>query len=154
MTDKRTEFTDAMKVSMKAGDPATTNTIRLIIAKMKEVDIEYRGAGKGEKATDDMLLSMMQGMIKQRQESAKIYRDNARPELADKEEAEIKVIERFLPAQMDDAGIQKTVEGLLAELGVNDQKEMGKVMAALKTRYAGQLDMTKASAMVKQKLVG
>lgn len=152
--DKRTEFMDAMKTSMKAGDPATTNTIRLIIAKMKEVDIEFRGAGKGEKAPDDMLLSMMQGMIKQRQESAKIYRDAGRPELADKEDAEIAVISRFLPAQMDDAGIEKTVVDLMKELGVSEQKDMGKVMGALKSRYAGQLDMGKASAMIKQKLAG
>jgi len=152
--DKRTEFMDAMKTSMKAGDPDTTNTIRLIIAKMKELDIEYRGAGKGEKAPDDMLLSMMQGMIKQRQESAKIYKDNNRPELAAKEDAEIVVINRFLPAQMDDAGIEKTVLDLMAELGVTEQKDMGKVMGALKSRYAGQLDMGKASAMIKQKLAG
>lgn len=152
--DKRTEFMDAMKASMKGGDPETTNTIRLIIAKMKEADIEYRGSGKGEKATDDMLLSMMQGMIKQRQESSKIYKDNNRPELAAKEDAEIAVINRFLPAQMDDAGIEKTVVDLMAELGVSEQKDMGKVMGALKTRYAGQLDMGKASAMIKQKLAG
>ncbi len=152
--DKRTELMDAMKTSMKAGDSDTTNTIRLIIAKMKEVDIEYRGAGKGEKAPDDMLLSMMQGMIKQRQESAKIYKDNNRPELAAKEDAEIVVINRFLPAQMDDAGIEKTVADLLKELGVTEQKDMGKVMGALKSRYAGQLDMGKASAMIKQKLAG
>lgn len=152
--DKRTEFMDAMKTSMKAGDSDTTNTIRLIIAKMKELDIEYRGAGKGEKAPDDMLLSMMQGMIKQRQESAKIYKDNNRPELAAKEDAEIVVINRFLPAQMDDAGIEKTVIDLMAELGVTEQKDMGKVMGALKSRYAGQLDMGKASAMIKQKLAG
>lgn len=152
--DKRTEFMDAMKTSMKAGDSDTTNTIRLIIAKMKELDIEYRGAGKGEKAPDDMLLSMMQGMIKQRQESAKIYKDNNRPELAAKEDAEIAVINRFLPAQMDDAGIEKTVIDLMAELGVTEQKDMGKVMGALKSRYAGQLDMGKASAMIKQKLAG
>ena len=154
MTDKRTEFMDAMKASMKGGDPDTTNTIRLIIAKMKEVDIEYRGAGKGEKAPDEMLLSMMQGMIKQRQESAKIYRDAGRAELADKEDAEIKVIERFLPAQMDDAAIEQTVTGLMSELGVTEQKDMGKLMAVLKTKYAGQLDMGKASAMVKKKLAG
>lgn len=152
--DKRTEFMDAMKASMKGGDPETTNTIRLIIAKMKEADIEYRGSGKGEKATDDMLLSMMQGMIKQRQESSKIYRENNRPELADKEDAEIAVINRFLPAQMDDAAIEKTVADLMSELGVTEQKDMGKVMGAIKTRYAGQLDMGKASAMIKQKLAG
>ena len=152
--DKRTELMDAMKTSMKAGDSMTTNTIRLIIAKMKEADIEFRGSGKGEKVSDDALLSMMQGMIKQRQESSKIYKDNGRPELAATEDAEIAAIMKFLPQQMDDAGIEQTVVKLLTDLNVTEAKDMGKVMAALKTNYAGQLDMGKASALVKKKLVG
>lgn len=152
--DKRAELMDAMKASMKAGDSVTTNTIRLIIAKMKEADIEFRGAGKGDKVSDDQLLSMMQGMIKQRNESSKIYRDAGRAELADKEDAEIKIIEKFLPAQMDDAGIDQTVTKLMAELNVTEAKDMGKLMAALKTNYAGQLDMGKASALIKKKLAG
>ena len=152
--DKRTEFMDAMKTSMKAGDSMTTNTIRLIIAKMKEADIEFRGSGKGEKVSDDALLSMMQGMIKQRQESSKIYKDNGRPELAATEDAEIAAIMKFLPQQMDDAGIEQTVVKLLTDLNVTEAKDMGKVMAALKTNYAGQLDMGKASALVKKKLAG
>lgn len=150
--DKRTELMDAMKTSMKAGDSMTTNTIRLIIAKMKEADIEFRGSGKGEKVSDDALLSMMQGMIKQRQESSKIYKDNGRPELAATEDGEIAAIMKFLPQQMDDAGIEQTVVKLLADLNVTEAKDMGKVMAALKTDYAGQLDMGKASALVKKKL--
>jgi uncharacterized protein YqeY len=152
--DKRTELMDAMKTSMKAGDSMTTNTIRLIIAKMKEADIEFRGAGKGDKVSDDALLSMMQGMIKQRQESSKIYKDNGRPELAATEDGEIAAIMKFLPQQMDDAGIEQTVVKLLADLNVTEAKDMGKVMAALKTDYAGQLDMGKASALVKKKLAG
>jgi uncharacterized protein YqeY len=153
--DKRTELTDAMKTAMKARDELTTNTVRMIIAKLKEKDIESRGvAGGAEKISDTEILSMMQGMIKQRQESQTIYANANRPELAEKEAAEIKVIEAFLPAQMGDADIKKIIDDLVAELNVTDVRDMGKLMAALKSRYAGQLDMGKASAMVKQKMAG
>jgi uncharacterized protein YqeY len=153
--DKRTELTDAMKTAMKARDELTTNTVRMIIAKLKEKDIESRGvAGGAAQISDTEILSMMQGMIKQRQESQTIYTNAGRPELAEKEAAEIKVIEAFLPAQMGDAEIQKIIDDLVAELNVTDVRDMGKLMAALKTRYAGQLDMGKASAFVKQKMAG
>lgn len=153
--DKRTELTDAMKTAMKARDELTTNTVRMIIAKLKEKDIESRGTpGGAEKISDTEILSMMQGMIKQRQESMTIYTNAGRPELAEKESAEIKVIESFLPAQMSDADIKKIIDDLVAELNVVDVRDMGKLMAALKSRYAGQLDMGKASAFVKQKMAG
>lgn len=152
MTDLRTRFTDDMKTAMKAGEKTKLETIRLIIAKMKEVDINARAAGK-ETATETELMSMMQGMVKQRQESAKIFRDNGRAELADKEEAEIAVINGFLPKQLSDDDAAKMIAAIIAETGAAGPKDMGKVMAAAKEKLAGQFDMTKASAIVKAKLV-
>lgn len=147
MTDLRTRFTDDMKTAMKAGDSMTTATIRLIIAGLKVKDTE----GKG-KADDATIMAMMQTMIKQRQESSKVFRDNGRPELADKEDAEIKVIENYLPKQMSEAEVDAAITALIAELGVTSAKDMGKVIGALKSKYAGQIDMGKASGMVKAKL--
>lgn len=152
--DKRTELTTAMKEAMKARDEIALATIRLILAAMKDRDIDARGHGRPDGISDTEILSMMQSMIKQRQESSTTYKDAGRTDLSDREDAEIKVIERFLPQQMDEAGIKKTVDGLLAELNITDVRDMGKVMTELKTRYAGQLDMAKASGMVKQKLAG
>ena len=100
------------------------------------------------------ICSVMQGMIKQRQESAEIYAKNARPELAAQENSEIAVIQRFLPQQMSEAEMRKTVDALVAELGVKDIKDMGKLMAALKARYAGQMDMAKASGVAKERIAG
>jgi uncharacterized protein YqeY len=147
MSTLRTRFTDDMKTAMKAGDSATTATIRLIIAALKTKDTEGRG-----QIEEPEIMSMMQTMIKQRLESAKIYRDNARAELADKEEAEIKIIEKFLPKQLSDAEAEAAVAALVAELGVTSIKDMGRVMNELKTRYAGQMDMAKAGPLVKGKL--
>jgi hypothetical protein len=151
MTDLRTRFTDDMKTAMKAGDANTTATIRLIIAAMKMKDVDARGAGK-DQASDAELFSMMQTMIKQRQESSKVFRDNARPELADKEDAEIKIIENYLPKQMSESDVDAAITAVIAELGVTSAKDMGKVIGVLKTKYAGQIDMAKASAVVKGKL--
>jgi hypothetical protein len=139
---------------MKAREDIATGTIRLIIAAMKDRDIEARGHGRPEGITDTEMLSMMQSMIKQRQESSTTYKGAGRTDLSDREDAEIKIIERFLPQQMGDVEIKKTVETLLAELNVTDVRDMGKVMAEMKKRYAGQLDMARASGLVKEKLAG
>ena len=147
---KRTEFNDALKTAMKAGDSATVGTLRLINAGLKQKDIDARPTGK--EVTDADILSMLQGMIKQRKESISIFRENKREDLAAKEEAEVAVIEKFLPAQMSDAEVEAIVVKLIAETGAASQKDMGKVMGALKTQYAGQLDMGKAGAVVNQKL--
>lgn len=154
MSDKRTELTNAMKDAMRAKDELTLNTVRMIISKMKAEDIEARPKGNMNGISDGEILSLMQTMVKQRQESAKMYRDGGRPELADKEEAEIVIIEKFLPAQMSDAEVENVVAGLITATGAAGIKDMGKVMAELKTKYAGQLDMGKAGAFVKQKLAG
>lgn len=153
MADLRTQLTDQMKQAMKAGEKPRLETIRLILAKVKEVDINGRAAGK-DASSDADLLSMLQGMVKQRAESAKIYRDNNRPELADKEEAEIIVIESFLPQQLSDDEAGAVIAAIIAETGAAGMKYMGKVMALTREKLAGQFDMTKASALVKQKLAG
>jgi len=152
--DKRAELTTAMKEAMKSKDEVALSTIRLILAALKDRDIEMRGNGRPEGLNEAEILSMMQGMIKQRQESSATYKSANRADLSDREDAEIKVIQRFLPKQMGDDEIKKTVEGLMKELNVTDVRDMGKVMAEMKKRYAGQLDMSKASGMVKERLAG
>ncbi|MDD3020549.1 MAG: GatB/YqeY domain-containing protein [Alphaproteobacteria bacterium] len=151
---KRAELSSALKEAMKAKDEQTLGTVRMIISKMKEQDIEARVKGNMDGIEDGQILSLMQGMIKQRQESAKMYQEGGRPELAEKEEAEIVIIEKFLPAQMSDDDIAATIVDLIASTGAASIKDMGKVMGELKAKYAGQLDMGKAGAIIKQKLAG
>jgi uncharacterized protein YqeY len=140
-----------LKDAMKAGDKVKLGAVRLIQAAIKDRDIEARGAGK-EKASDDELLSLLAKMIKQRQESASIYHTNGRPELAAQEEAEIAVIQGFLPKQMDEAEVKAAIAAAITETGAEGMKDMGKVIALLKERHAGQMDFGKASGLVKAAL--
>lgn len=149
----REDLQKALKESMLAHDAATTSAVRLIIAGQKEKDVEARGKGAKE-ATDAELIAMMQTMIKQRNESIKMYLDGNRPELADKEKAEIAVIERFLPKQMNEAEMTAAIKAVIAETGASSMKDMGKVMGALKAKYAGQLDMGKANVLIKTIIMG
>lgn len=151
---KREEFNVALKEAMKSKDPVTTSTLRLILAAVKDRDIEARAKGQDDGITEPEILSLLQAMVKQRQESFKTYQDAGRPELAEREEEEIKVIERFLPQQMNEGEVKQTIDTLIQELEVSDIRDMGKVMAELKNRYAGQIDMGKASGLVKHKLAG
>ena len=144
----RENLQNALKKAMKNHDMTTVAAVRLIIAGQKEKDVAARGAGK-ECATDAELLSMMQGMIKQRNDSIKMYVEGNREDLAAKERKEISVIERFLPKQMSDAEIETAIKAIIAETGAASMKDMGKVMGALKAKYAGQLDFGKASGMIK-----
>ncbi len=144
----REELQKALKESMLAHDAATTSAVRLIIAGQKEKDVEARGKGAKE-ATDAELMAMMQSMIKQRNDSIKMYLDGKRPDLADKEKAEIAVIERFLPKQMSEEEATAAIKAIIAETGASSMKDMGKVMGALKSKYAGQLDMGKANGIIK-----
>lgn len=144
----RDDLQNALKEAMKAHDMATVAAVRLIIAGQKEKDVEARGKGQ-EKASDADLLSMMQSMIKQRNESVDIYEKAGRPELAEKEKAEIAVIERFLPKQLSDDEIVAAIKGIVAETGAASMKDMGKVMSALRAKYAGQMDFGKASGLIK-----
>jgi uncharacterized protein YqeY len=147
----RDQFTDQLKVSMKAGDSARTSTLRMILAKLKDTDIAARPKGI-DKVPDDEVLSMLRGMVKSRRESEALYRQGHRPELAAKENAEIAIIEAFLPQQMDDAAMEAAVTGAIAEAGATSIKDMGKVMAALRAKHAAALDMSKAGPLVKARL--
>ena len=147
----REDLQNALKEAMKNHDMTTVAAVRLIIAGQKEKDVAARGTGK-ECASDADLLSMMQGMIKQRNESIKIYNEGGRPELAAKEQAEINVIERFLPKQLNEEETKTAINAAITKTGAAGMKDMGKVMAELKNAYAGQLDMGKASGLIKSML--
>lgn len=149
---KREEFSAALKEAMKNKDQATLSTVRLIQAALKDKDIAARSNGNADGISEAEILSMLQSMVKQRAESAKTYRDANRPELADKEDAEIAIIEGFLPKQMSEDEAVAAIEAVIKDIGAADIKDMGKVMNELKARYAGQLDFGKAGGTVKQKL--
>ena len=150
----RDKLNEAMKDAMRARDTAALGTIRLILAKLKEVDIAARTEANREGVADDRILSMLQGMIKQRNESVALYEKGNRTDLAEKEKAEIAVIERFLPRQMDEAAVDAAIREAIAATGAASIKDMGKVVGQLKAKYAGQIDFSKASAAVKKALGG
>ncbi len=135
--------------AMKAHDEAKTTTLRLIGATLKDRDIAARPSGNANGISDDEILSMFQSMIKQRRESIELYKQGNRQDLVDKEQAEIDLIQSFLPAQMDDAAVQAAIQDAISETGAASVKDMGKVMGALKAKYAGQMDFGKASAQIK-----
>jgi uncharacterized protein len=148
----RQRFTDALKEAMKAKEELTVSTVRLIIARLKEQDIEARGRGKAEGIGDAEIQQMLQGMIKQRRDSIVLYEQGKRPELVAKEQGEIAIIERFLPQQLGEAALEAAVKAIIAELGAQGMKDMGRVMAALRERHAGQVDAGKASQVAKRLL--
>ena len=150
----RDDLKTALKDAMKAGDSASVSTLRLIAAALKDRDIAARSKGNTEGIDDGEVLSMLQTMIKQRQESAKLYREGGREELAAGEEGEIDTIRRFLPEQLDGDAILDAVQKAVAETGAGSVKDMGKVMGYLKTHYAGKMDFSEASAAVKEALLG
>ncbi len=150
----REKLTGALKEAMRArAEPATT-TIRMINAAIKQKDIDVARPRGDQQIRGEEVLNLLQGLIKSRRESIELYKQGNRQDLVNKEEAEIAVIERFLPVQLSEEETKAAVRELAASLGASSVKEMGKVMAALKSKYAGQLDMTKASAIVKQVLAG
>ena len=148
----REKFKELLKDAMKSRNERATATLRLIQAALKDRDIAARGRGKMDGIDEAEILSMLQTMIKQRRESIEHFEKGGRLELAQQEQEEIAVIEGFLPKQMGDAEAAKAVAGLIAELGAASIKDMGRTMAALRERYAGQIDFTKASVLVKQAL--
>jgi uncharacterized protein YqeY len=147
----RDQLAAALKDAMKSKNAERLSTVRLIQAAIKDRDIANRGAGK-EEASDDEILQILAKMVKQRDESAKIYEENSRPELAAKERAEIKVVQDFMPKQLSDSDVRANIAAIIAETGAAGPKDMGKVMAVLKERYAGQMDFSKASGAVKELL--
>jgi uncharacterized protein YqeY len=150
----RAQLTDAMKEAMKAKDAKRLATVRLVLAALKDRDIAARSETNKELVGDDDILTLLAKMIKQREESASVYRQGGRPELAQNEEDEIAVIRTFMPAQMDAAAMKDAVSKTITEVGAASIKDMGKVMAVLKERYAGQMDFSKASAATKDALSG
>jgi uncharacterized protein YqeY len=150
----RAQLTDAMKEAMKAKDAKRLSTVRLILAALKDRDIAARSETNKELVSDDDILTLLAKMIKQREESATAFDAGNRPEMAAGEREEIAVIRTFMPAQMDDAAMKDAIAKVIAESGAASIKDMGKVMAALKERYAGQMDFSKASAATKDALSG
>ena len=148
----RITLNEALKQAMLRRDAAATSVLRLSLAALKDRDIAQRSNGRDEGLSDADIVGMLQSMIKQRRESIKMYEQGDRPELAEKEAAEIAIIEGFLPKQMDEAEIRTVVDGVIAELGATSLKDIGKVMAALRERHPGCMDFAKASAITKTAL--
>jgi uncharacterized protein len=148
----REKINEAMKAALKAQDKLKLSTLRLVNAAIKNADIEL-AAGEGPLADDD-ILALLQKLIKQRQDSIALYEQGGRKELADKERGEIEIIKAFLPQQLSEAEAKEAIASVVKETGAAGIKDMGKVMAALKERYAGKMDFGKASALVKGLLTG
>jgi uncharacterized protein len=148
----RQAFADRLKQSMKARDARTTGAVRLILAALKERDVAARGEGKPDGLSDPEISRLLQAMIRQRRESTELFEKGNRTDLAQKERDEIAVIESFLPRQMDEAETEAAVEAAIAETGAAGVKDMGKVMAVLRERHAGTLDLGRASAAARRLL--
>jgi hypothetical protein len=150
--DLRTRINTALKEAMKAKEADRLSTLRLINAAIKDREIAARGDGEQDSVGDDVLLSIMGRMVKQRHESARAYEEGGRLELAEKELSEIKVIEEFLPRQLSGDEAAAAVDDAIAEVEATTIRDMGKVMAALKAKYTGQMDFGKVGPMVKDRL--
>lgn len=150
----RTQFNDSLKDAMRAKDMRAVSTIRMILAGLKDRDIAARSRGVTDGIDEAEILSMLQTLVKQRNESAGLYEQGGRPELAQQEREEIAVIERFLPKQMSEEEAAAAIDAIVTELGAASIKDMGKVMAELKARHAGQMDFAKAGGLVKARLSG
>ena len=149
----RDKLNDGMKEAMKSQNKLRTSTLRLVNAAIQNADIEARTAGK-QPLTDDEVMGLMQKLIKQRQEAAELYVKGGRQELADREQGEIRIIQGFLPQQMGEPEMKAAIAEVIKQEGATSVKDMGKVMAALKSAYAGKMDFGKASGVVKGLLAG
>ena len=150
----RAKISDELKTAMKAGEKLKVSTLRLIGAAIKDRDIQNRTAGPDSGVNDAQIVEVLSKMVKQRQESVAMYQQGRRPELAQQESTEIEIIQSFMPTQLSEAEVKSVVAAIIQETGAQSVKDMGKVMAALKTKYAGQMDMAKAGAVVKGLLGG
>jgi uncharacterized protein YqeY len=148
----RDRIAEQLKTAMRAKNEPVTTTIRMVNAAIKQKDIDVARARGDEHISEDEILNLLQTLIKSRRESVEMYKQGARQDLVEKEQSEISIIEQFLPKQLGEEETKVAVRDLIAAIGASSVKDMGKVMAALKSKYAGQLDMTKASALVKQTL--
>jgi uncharacterized protein len=149
----RDDINTALKAAMKAGEARRVSTLRLVNAAFKNADIELRGQGKGPLGEDEML-ALLQKMIKQRQEAIELYDKGGRAELAQQERDEIAIIAGYLPKQMSEDEVKAAIAAAIAETGAAGMKDMGKVIAALKGKFAGKMDFAKASGLVKGMLTG
>lgn len=145
----RDQINVALKEAMKARDSLKTSTLRLVNAAIKDRDIAARGNGGRDLVGDEEILEILSKMVKQRRESFGIFKEAGRDDLADREAAEIVVITEFLPKQMDDAEIKAACKAIIAEIKAEGLKDMGKIMGALKGKYAGQMDFGKASKIIR-----
>jgi uncharacterized protein YqeY len=148
----REAFRDRLKEAMKARDSRTVSTVRLILAGLKERDVAARGQGNLEGLSDAEIQRMLQAMIKQRRESIVLYRQGNRPELAERESAEITVVESFLPRQLDEGETDAAVKAAIGQTGATTVKDLGKVMAALREHHAGVIDLGRAGAIARRLL--
>jgi uncharacterized protein YqeY len=149
----RDAINDAVKDAMRAKDERKLSTLRMVNSTIKNADIEARGQSKPPLADSD-ILSLLQKMIKQRQESVELYDKGGRAELAAQEREEIAIITAYLPKQMSDDEVKAEIAAIIAEINAAGMKDMGKVIAALKAKFAGQMDFAKASGLVKAALAG
>ena len=148
----RERITNGLKDAMREKDAARLSTLRLINAAIKDQDIAARGAGKTEGVDEGEILAILAKMVKQRIDSANVYEEGGRLELAEKELAEIKVIEGFLPRQLSEAEIAAAIDAAIDQTGASSIRDMGRVMGALKAAYAGQMDFGVAGALIKERL--
>lgn len=148
----RSELNDALKTALKAKEQIAVTTLRLILAALKDRDIAARGKGNCDGIVEEEILEMLQKMVRQRRDAMDLYRQGGRPELVEKEAKEIEVIERFLPKRLGEAEMKGAIGEIMTELEAKSIKDMGRVMGALKERFAGRMDFGKASAIVKERL--
>ena len=148
----RERLSEELKSAMKAKDTRVTATVRLIIAALKDRDIAARGKDNAEGISETEILQMLQTMVKQRRESIELYENGGRLDLAQQEQEEIEIIQRFMPTQLSEEEVARAVTEIVSETGAESLKDMGRTMGALRERYAGQMDFAKASAMVKAQL--
>lgn len=148
----RQRLNDELKAAMKSRDQRATSALRLILAALKDRDIAARSRGVTDGVDETEIIDMLQKMVRQRQESIELYKKGNRPELVEQEQGEIDMIERFLPQKMSETETAQAIETVVQELGASTIKDMGRVMAALKERYAGRMDFGKVGQQVKQKL--
>ena len=149
----RDDINNAVKDAMKAKEERKLSTLRMVNSTLKNADIEARGQGKPP-LSDEELLSLLQKMIKQRQESVELYQKGGRADLVKQEQEEIAIISGYLPKQMSDDEVKAAIEAAVKETGAAGMKDMGKIIGVLRAKYAGQMDMAKASGMVKARLSG
>ena len=148
----RDELNQSLKEAMRARDQQALTTVRLILAALKDRDIQARSEGQGDGIGDDEILDMLTKMVKQRREAMSLYEKGNRQDLVDKEQNEIEVIQRFLPQQLNEVELEAAVQQAIGELEADSVKDMGRVMGVLKQRYAGRMDFGKASGLAKAKL--